>query len=409
MEFVEYDLTLTEEQRQIHETARKFAAEVLRPTGIALDRMAPEAVVAPSSPFFRVLRQARDLGFSRMGGTTELGGLAASPLTQHLVLEELSYGSVGLAGAIFLSSWPADAALATGNSELIAEFSAPYFAGTGDLRIGGWSVTEPDHGSDMLGVMHPGMRPKGPGQLIGRRDGDSWILNGQKSAWFSNGPIATHAVVNVHLEPKSGLDRGGVCVVPLNLPGVSRGRPLDKHGVRSLPQGAIIFEDVRIPRRYMMAELDNYPMHVDWTLTAFNAAVSALAAGLARATFDVALAYTKQRIQGGRPIFEHQSVRARLFRMFSLVRAIRAFSRQVYVYNVSRLAAGQPGYIEHSIAAKTFCTDATLEVATLAVQLHGGNGMTKEYPVEMFLRDATAFTIADGENAFLSQMGASRL
>lgn len=159
----------------------------------------------------------------------------------------------------------------------------------------------------------------------------------------------------------------------------------------------------------MMAELDNYPMHVDWTLTAFNAAVSTLAAGLARATFDAALAYTKQRIQGGRPIFDHQSVRARLFRMFSLVRAIRAFSRQVYVYNVSRLGAGLPGYIEHSIAAKTFCTDATLEVATLAVQLHGGNGMTKEYPVEMFLRDATAFTIADGENAFLSQMGAANL
>jgi alkylation response protein AidB-like acyl-CoA dehydrogenase len=114
-------------------------------------------------------------------------------------------------------------------------------------------------------------------------------------------------------------------------------------------------------------------------------------------------------VQGGRPIFEHQAVRARLFRMFSLVQACRALSRQVYVYNLTRLAAGEPAPIEHSIASKVFCTDAALEVATLATQLHGGNGMTKEYPVEMFLRDATALTIADGENAFLAQLGASLL
>ena len=409
MQFVEYDLNLTDEERQIHETARKFAAEVLRPAGIALDRMSPEAVVAPDSPFFSVMRQANELGFSRMSGPPELGGMGASPLAQHLVLEELTYGNVGLAGAIFLSPWPAEAALATGNQDLIAEFSSPYFGGDGPLQIGGWSVTEHDHGSDTLGVIRPEMRIKGTGQLVGRRDGDSYVLNGQKSAWFSNGPVATHAVVNLQLEPRGGLDRGGVCVIPLNLPGISRGRPLDKHGLRSLPQGQIIFDDVRIPRRYMLAELDNYPAHVDFTLTAFNAAVSALGAGLARAAFDIALAYTKERIQGGRPIFEHQSVRSRLFRMFSLVRAARAFSREVYIYNISRLRAGQPAYLEHSCAAKVFCTDAALEVATLAVQLHGGNGMTKEYPVEMLLRDATAMTIADGENAFLGQLAASLL
>ena len=122
-----------------------------------------------------------------------------------------------------------------------------------------------------------------------------------------------------------------------------------------------------------------------------------------------ALAYTKERIQGGKPIFEHQSVRARLFRMFSLLQAIRTLSRDVFVYNLTQLARGGSAPIENSIAAKVFCTDATLEIATLAVQLHGGNGVTREYPVEMFLRDATAFTIADGENAFLSQLGAAQL
>jgi len=409
MEFVEYDLTLTDEQREIRNTARKFAREVLRPVGIALDKMAPEAVIASGSPFYSVLRQAHELGFDRMSGLPEQGGLGASPLTQQIVLEELSWGNAGLAGSILLSAFPPEAAMATANPELIEEFAAPHYAGSGAQRIGAWAITEPDHGSDQLGLSRPELRVKGPGQLVARRDGDSWVLNGQKSAWVSNGPIATHAVLFLNLEPNNGLERGGVCILPLNLPGISRGKPLDKHGLRALPQGEIYFDDVRLPRRYMTIEADAYSMYLDATLTAFNAGVSAMGAGMARAAFECALAYTKGRVQGGRPIFDHQSVRARLFRMFSLVQACEALSRNVYVYNLTQLHNGQFAPLHHSIAAKVFCTDAALEVATLAVQLHGGNGMTKEYPVEMLLRDATACTIADGENAFLSQVGASML
>ena len=114
-------------------------------------------------------------------------------------------------------------------------------------------------------------------------------------------------------------------------------------------------------------------------------------------------------MQGGRPIFEHQSVRARLFRMFTLIQAARSLSRGAWVYNLTQIEQQKPAQLEHSIASKVFCTEAALEVATLAAQLHGGIGMSREYPVEMFLRDAAAFTIADGENAFLSQIGASLL
>jgi alkylation response protein AidB-like acyl-CoA dehydrogenase len=409
MDFVEYDLTLTDEEREIQATARRFAAEVLRPAGIALDREPPERVVASDSVLFEVARRASDLGLSRMSGPVEMGGLGATPRMQFLVLEELAWGNVGLAGMLFLNQWPAEAALASGNSILVKEIAEPYFRGTGPVRIGAWAITEPDHGSDTLGVVCPEMRVRGPGSIVGRRDGDHWVLTGQKSAWVSNGPIATHAVVNVHLEPHSTLDRGGVFVIPLDLPGISRGKPLDKHGLRSLPQGEIFFDEVRVPGHCLVAHGDAYPVHVNRTLTAFNAGVACLATGLARAAYEAALAYTKERIQGGRPIFEHQSVRGRLFRMFSLVQASRSLARQVYVHNLTRLRRGEPAPIEHSIAAKVFCTDAALEVATLAVQLHGGNGMTREYPVEMFLRDAAALTIADGENAFLAQLGAAML
>jgi alkylation response protein AidB-like acyl-CoA dehydrogenase len=408
-EAVEYDLSLTAEQLQIRDTARRFAAEVLRPVGIEIDRMTPEAVIARGSPLYKVLTQAAELGFTKLRTPAAFGGLEAAPATAHMVLEELSWGNAGLAGAIFLASYPAEAALGTGNGELIAEFSAPYFSQAGASIIGCWAITEPDHGSDHLGVMRPNLKVKGRGNLIARRDGDSWVLSGQKSAWVSNAPIATVAVVNVQLGSSDALDNGGVCFVPLNHPGISRGRPLDKHGFRGLPQGEIFFDQVRIPRRYMIAEGANYPAHVEATLTAFNAGVGPIATGIARAAFDCALAYTKTRIQGGRPIFEHQSVRARLFRMASLVRASRALSREVYVYNITRLSRGEPARLDQSITSKVFCSDAALEVATMAVQLHGGVGMTREYAAEMLLRDATACTIADGENNYLGLIAASML
>lgn len=409
MPYLEYDLTLSPEQHELREAAHKFAEEVLRPTGIELDRLSPEGVVAPDSPLFRVIRQASELGYTRTTGPAELGGLGLAPATQHILLEELAWGNAGLAGVIFLSSTHAEMALASGRQDLIEEFAAPYYASSDGSMVGCWAVTEPDHGSDMLTVMRPEMRAPTSGQIVARRDGDDWILRGQKSAWVSNGPIATHGMLNVQLEETRTLHEGGVCLLPLDLPGITRGRPLDKHGARSLPQSELFFDDVRIPGRYMLATGGDYVGHVDATLTAFNAAVGALAVGLARAAYECALRYTRERIQGGRPIFEHQSVRARLFRMFRLIQASRALSREVYVHNLTRLAQGGAAPVHHSIASKVFCTQAAHEVATLAVQLHGGNGMTREYPVEMFLRDATAFTIADGENELLSQIGAGLL
>jgi alkylation response protein AidB-like acyl-CoA dehydrogenase len=409
MSSLDSNFGLTDEQRQIHDTAHSFASRVLRPAGIELDRLPAEKVIARDSLLHDVVRQARELGFMSLAGPADLGGLGAPPFTQQLVLEELAWGSAGLTAVMFLSEWPPLAAVLSGNPVLVEEFSRPYYEKSDGVRIGAWAITEPNHGSDTLGAMRREMAVGGPGDLVARRDGDHWILTGQKSAWVSNGPIATQAVVNVNIDPKSKLDRGGVCILPLDLAGISRGRPLDKHGLRSLPQGEIFFDEVRIPRHYMIAEGDLYSAHVDSTLTAFNATVAVLTAGLARAAYETALEYTKERVQGGRPIFEHQSVRARLFRMYSLVQATRALSREVFVRNLTQLGSGGPAPIERSIASKVFCSDAALEVATLAAQLHGANGMTKEYSVEMFLRDATALTIADGENAFLSQLGAAAL
>ena len=414
MDYLEYDVAVTDEQNELRRAAHAFAERVVRPAGIALDRLPPEQVIAPDSPLFTALRQAAALGYTRLGGTPDIGGMGLSPLSRYLVLEELAWGSVGVGAVIFFSTVPADVALALrrlglGDGDLVEELALPAYACTDGSIRGCWAITEPDHGSDTLAIVRPGLSAQIRGQLVARRDGDFWILNGQKSAWVSNAPIATHAMINAQIAPDGSLDAGGVFLLPLDLPGITRGAPLNKHGMRALPQGELFFDAVRVPARYMVLGGDLLPFYMENHLAMFNAGVGCIATGLARATYDCARAYAGARVQGGRPICEHQSVRARLFRMFSLVQACRALSRGVWVYNLTQLERGQPARLEHSIASKTFTTQAALEVATLAVQLHGGNGMTKEYPAEMFLRDATALTIADGENAFLAQLGAAYL
>jgi alkylation response protein AidB-like acyl-CoA dehydrogenase len=143
----------------------------MRPAGIKIDRMTPEEATAPDSLLFEVLRQASELGFNRMGAPEEMGGVQMTPRGAVLVNEELAWGSTGLAGAIALSSTHATIALALGSREIIDEFARPFFSCTDGSIIGCWAVTEPDHGSDTLGVMQADMAVKARGQLIARIDG----------------------------------------------------------------------------------------------------------------------------------------------------------------------------------------------------------------------------------------------
>jgi alkylation response protein AidB-like acyl-CoA dehydrogenase len=155
----------------------------------------------------------------------------------------------------------------------------------------------------------------------------------------------------------------------------------------------------------MLVDQESYEAMLDVTLSTANAAMGAIFTGTARAAYEEALAYSKERVQGGKPLFEHQIIKHKLFNMFMKVEAARALSRAALIYNYNNT----PPSIEYSIASKVFCTNTAFEVANEAVQIFGGYGTSKEYAIEKIFRDARAALIEDGANDSLMITGAHKL
>lgn len=392
---------LSEPEERIRDAAHRFASEVMRPAGKQLDALAdPQDVIASDSILWDVFKKYRETGLADLESAT----LDLSPLEQarlrSLTSEELGWGDSGLAISLGVSGFHRIFSVMSGRDALIDRFVK-----SGSDEIGCWAITEPDHGSDSLTVTEPHFAdPAVRANCIATRDGDDYVIRGQKSAWVSNGTIATVAALFCTIEPSQGFKGGGVAIVPLDLPGVSRGKPTNKIGQRALNQGEIFFDDVRIPAEYMVVGADAYAATVEQILTMANASMGVTFVGVARAALEHAIDYAKTRVQGGVPIIEHQSVKARLFKMFVQVEAARSLSRRVTYYNSTN-----PPLLQYSIASKVNATNTAFEVASEALQIFGGNGLTKEFPIEKLMRDARASMIEDGCNDILSLVGASKL
>jgi alkylation response protein AidB-like acyl-CoA dehydrogenase len=401
MALVDIESELNDQERAVRDEAHKFAEKVLRPAGARLDRLAdPAEVVARDSVLWQVFERFRELGLDAFDAGDSDATPAQLARLRFLVNEELGWGDSGLAISLGVAGFHRFFARLSGRPELIERFCQPA-----SRDIGCWAVTEPDHGSDTLAFDQPHFAdPAIRANCVARNDGGEWVIRGQKSAWVSNGTIATVAALFCTIDPSRGFGGGGVAIVPLDLPGVSRGKPLDKLGQRALNQGEIFFDDVRIPEAYMVVGKDAYGFVVEQVLAMANAAMGTIFVGVARAAFEHALAYAHERIQGGMPIFRHQSVKSRLFKAFAQVEAARALARRVAIYNATK-----PPLVQYSIASKVFCTQTAFDVASGALQIFGGNGLSREYPIEKLLRDARASMIEDGCNDLLSLVGAEKL
>ncbi len=391
---------MTEEERAMVDVLHRFAEQEMRPLGQILDRMSPEAVIAPDSPIWPFYEKFAELGFT-VDMLVEMEP-AQRAKANCLFYEELGWGDSGLAISIGASTLPRYMARMFGN-DFLAELCP-------EGKLGCWGITEPDHGSDTLDPNGQAMHAAGDygrPNCIATLKSDTIVINGQKSAWVSNGVIGEVCVLYCAADSGAGPDKenGAVIIVPCDTKGVSKGQPLNKMGQRALNQGEIFFDNVELPMEHLLAGPENFQRAVYAIHTDANALMGATFTGVARAAYDLAHAYVHERKQGGVPIIKHQSVAYRLFHMFRKVEASRALTRRVVEYNTLE---PQPS-LHVAMTSKITATQTAFEVASDALQLFGGNGMTLEYPIEKLLRDARASMIEDGCNEILAIKGGASL
>lgn len=393
--FGEVDLGLNEVEAKTQEVARRFAQDHLRPVGRELDRLSPQEVIAEDSGLWKVFDLYHELGLDLRDVATESTPLELARLS-YLINEELGWGDCGLGWSLYASGFAQAMIGQAQREDLLEEFCVNR------NLISMWSITEPNHGSNMLDFTHTQSPMEEGGRIsdcVAVETGDGYLIKGQKSAWGSNGSIADIAALFCRLDDGSGETKRAAFIVPLDLDGVSRSQPLDKLGVRALTDAELFFDEVFIPKRYLLAGPNEYEGLVETIILGANPGMAVFSVGLARAAFEYALTYAKERIQSGRPIFEFQAVQLKLFDMYrkwvSARTLIRSTMEQHAMYGPK---------LENSVACKVTGTTMAVEVTNQAFEIFAGNGISKEYPVEKLLRDARLGTIADGTNDVLSLM-----
>ena len=396
------DFALSEEVEKIRDMTREFARQEVRPAGIELDRIQDPEEAYTSDTMRCVLSRAYEIGFHKMSLPKEIGGLGAPPMTSTIVQEELAVGDAGLASHLLVSPMiVGSAAAARDRHPFYAEYVDAFVNDTKGVHSGAWAITEPNHGSDLFQFGQQAIHM----ETTAAKDGDDYVINGQKSAFVSNGWMADAFLLMVNADPSMGMEGTATFALPGNLPGISRGKPLNKLGLRALNQAEVFFDDVRVAPEFLaLPPGPGYRMMVDRIVTGGNTAVGTLALGVARAAYQEGLAYAKERVQGGKVIFEHQTVKLKLFNAYRQIEAARAL-----LWKSSWLVSIGKPHVPTAMAARTVASDMAMQVTADMVQIFGGYGISKEHPVEKFYRDAKLLQIMDGTNEVVSLKAAEQL
>jgi alkylation response protein AidB-like acyl-CoA dehydrogenase len=356
--------TLTPEQRELRELAHEYAVNELRP-------IAAEWDARDSFPDDLLPRAAR-LGLTSTRIPREYGGGGLDAVTAAIVSEELSWGCAGLSAAIGATQFPVQPLLRFGTEAQRAEY-LPRLASE-DGCLAAFATTEPHAGSDISSM-----------RTTARRDGRDWVLNGEK-CYITNGGIAELSLVFARTE--AGIS---AFMVEGGDPGVSAGRKEEKIGLRASHTGSIVLADARIPADRLVGEDgQGFAVAIEF-FEHSRAQVAAGAVGVARAAFEYATAYARERKAFGKPILARQGVSFKLADMAMEIEAARLLTWRA----CAALDAGEDAGLLGSYA-KAFAADAAMRITTDAVQILGGAGIMRDHPVEKWLRDAKVFQIVEG-------------
>ena len=383
----EFSMKLSDEQIQLRDWVHDFAADVIRPVAEEWD----EKEEFP----YPVVQQAAEIGL--YGWEFMANGMMGDPtgLTMPLAIEELFWGDAGIGMAIMGTGLAAAGIAASGTPEQLMEWVPQCYGDEKDLKLGAFAASEPDAGSDVAGYRTRAVYDEAT---------DEWILNGTK-AWITNGGIADiHVVVGV-VDPELRAKGHASFIVPPGTKGLSQGQKYKKHGIRASHTAEVVLEDVRVPGSCLLGgkeKLDERLARVRegksgnaqaamQTFEATRPAVGAQALGVARAAYEYSLQYAKERHAFGKAIIENQAIAFMLADMATEIEATRAL-----IWKAAWL--GKNGTFENAEGsmAKMKAGRVATWVTERAIQILGGYGYTREYPVERWHRDAKIHDIFEG-------------
>jgi alkylation response protein AidB-like acyl-CoA dehydrogenase len=380
-------MDLSQDLREMRDWVHEFAETVIRPAGAEWD----EREETP----WPILQQAAKIGLYSLDFFAQQW-LEPSGLGIPVAWEELFWGDAGIGLSIVGSGLAAAAVSGNGTPEQMGEWLPLMFGDADDVKLGAFCVSEPDAGSDVAAIRT---------RAVYQQATDEWVLNGTKS-WATNGGIANVHVVVASVDPDLGSRGQATFIVPPGTPGLSQGQKFRKHGIRASHTAEVVLDDVRVPGRCLVGGKDRLDDRLAKvreggssrgqaalkTFEATRPAVAAMAVGVARAAYEYARDYSLSRVQFGRPIGQSEAIAFMLADMAASVDAARLLVwRAAWMARQRRVFDHAEGSMSKLVAGET-----AVKVTEQAIQILGGNGYTREYPVERWHRDAKIFTIFEG-------------
>jgi hypothetical protein len=363
------DFDYTPEQIQLRRAVREFAAAEIAPHIMEWD----ENQIFP----LEVIKKLGTLGYMGAIFPEEYGGAGLGYVEYSIIIEELSRvdGSVGIivAGHTSLCS---NHIFKAGTEEQKQHYLTRLASGE---AIGCWSLTEPEAGSDAAGTRSTAVR-----------DGECWVINGSKT--FTTNAHYADICVGMAMTDRSAARHGiSAFIFEKDTPGFRTGKKENKLGLRASATGEVIFNNCRLPQSQMLGKLGEGFVDSLRILDGGRVSIAALSIGMAQGAYDAALRYSKQRKQFGRPISEFQAIQHKLVDM-----AMKIDAARLLTYRAAKMIDNGKRVTRESAMAKLFASEAAVEIANEAVQIHGGYGFIKDYPVEKFYRDVKLCTIGEG-------------
>jgi alkylation response protein AidB-like acyl-CoA dehydrogenase len=382
-----FSLELSSDVREMRDWVHEFAASVIRPAAAEWD----EREETP----WPILEQAAKIGLYSLDFYAAQF-FEESGLGFPVALEELFWGDAGIGLSLVGSTLAAVAVVANGTPEQVGEWCPQMFGSPGDVKLGAFCSSEPDAGSDVGAIKTRARYDQAK---------DEWVINGVKT-WATNGGIANVHVVVASVDPALGSRGQASFIVPPGTPGLAMGQKFRKHGIRASHTAEVVLDNVRVPGRCLVGDRERLEARLARvregksgggqaamkTFEASRPSVAAMAVGVGRAAVEYAAEYARTRVQFGRPIGQNQGVAFQLADMAAAVDAARLLTWRAAWMGRKGVAFERA---EGSMS-KLFAAETAVRVTEQAIQILGGNGYTREYPVERWHRDAKIFTIFEG-------------